>query len=248
MKGASLEVLSDTLGSIGVIVAAIVWGITGWTWVDPIVGAAIGVFILPRAYGSGARPPDPRAGGARPHRHPRCCTPDLAAIPGVVDVHDLHVWTLTSEMEVASAHIMVSVGTDHHAVLDEAREVLGTNTASPMRRCRSSPTTTRAATRWTGERRGCARCTRRRGCGVRCAGACGASRSLTHGHVVAALSSNLLLLVTLPVLAWGTVALAGGGELRGPWTVPSRAWVSLGCSRSSYTVLRNLPVGAALAP
>jgi cobalt-zinc-cadmium efflux system protein len=52
---------------------------------------------------------------------------DLAAIPGVVDVHDLHVWTLTSEMEVASAHLMVKAGTDHHAVLDEARDVLGNN-------------------------------------------------------------------------------------------------------------------------
>jgi hypothetical protein len=71
---------------------------------------------------------------------------------------------------------------------------------------------------------------------------------LSHGHVVAALSSNLLLLVTLPVLAWGTVALAGGGELRGPWSVPTRVWVSLGVFALAYTVLRNLPVGAALAP
>jgi cobalt-zinc-cadmium efflux system protein len=43
----------------------------------------------------------------------------------VVDVHDLHVWTLTSEMEVASAHLMVGAGTDTHAVLDQAREMLG---------------------------------------------------------------------------------------------------------------------------
>jgi len=45
-------------------------------------------------------------------------------VPGVVDVHDLHVWTLTSEMEVASAHLMIGPGTDAHAVLDQAREVL----------------------------------------------------------------------------------------------------------------------------
>ncbi|MGH9027709.1 MAG: cation diffusion facilitator family transporter, partial [Acidimicrobiia bacterium] len=42
----------------------------------------------------------------------------------VVDVHDLHVWTLTSEMEVASAHVMVRADTDPHAVLDRARELL----------------------------------------------------------------------------------------------------------------------------
>ena len=50
--------------------------------------------------------------------------PDLAGIDGVVDVHDLHVWTLTSEMEVASAHVMVTKETDAHAVLDGARSIL----------------------------------------------------------------------------------------------------------------------------
>ena len=49
---------------------------------------------------------------------------ELAAIPGVVDVHDLHVWTLTSEMEAASAHLMTVEGADAHGVLDQARELL----------------------------------------------------------------------------------------------------------------------------
>ena len=49
---------------------------------------------------------------------------DLAAIAGVVDVHDVHVWTLTSEMDVASAHVMITSGFDSHAVLDQARELL----------------------------------------------------------------------------------------------------------------------------
>ena len=48
----------------------------------------------------------------------------LRELPGVVDVHDLHVWTLTSDMEVATAHLMVRTGTDAHAVLDQARHVL----------------------------------------------------------------------------------------------------------------------------
>jgi cobalt-zinc-cadmium efflux system protein len=48
----------------------------------------------------------------------------LKVYPGVVDVHDVHVWTLTSEMDVASAHLMVGAGTDSHAVLDQARVVL----------------------------------------------------------------------------------------------------------------------------
>jgi cobalt-zinc-cadmium efflux system protein len=49
---------------------------------------------------------------------------ELAALGGVVDVHDLHVWTLTSNMEVASAHLMVQRDADAHGVLDEARHLL----------------------------------------------------------------------------------------------------------------------------
>ena len=50
VEGAYLEVMADMLGSIGVIVGATVLWITGWTWVDPVVGVAIGVFVLPRAW------------------------------------------------------------------------------------------------------------------------------------------------------------------------------------------------------
>ena len=49
---------------------------------------------------------------------------ELAALPGVVDVHDLHVWTLTSDMDAASAHLMTADGVDPHGVLDGARSVL----------------------------------------------------------------------------------------------------------------------------
>jgi cobalt-zinc-cadmium efflux system protein len=52
---------------------------------------------------------------------------DLGDVTGVVDVHDLHVWTLTSEMEVATAHLVVAVDADTHAVLDQARHLLQTN-------------------------------------------------------------------------------------------------------------------------
>jgi Protein of unknown function (DUF2752) len=79
---------------------------------------------------------------------------------------------------------------------------------------------------------------------------CGSLRGislLAHGQVLAALGSNLLLLVTLPALAWGAFALAGGAEVRGP-SVPSRAWIGVGLFALAYTVLRNLPIGSALAP
>jgi cobalt-zinc-cadmium efflux system protein len=124
LRGAYLEVLSDALGSVGVIVAAIVWGITGWGWVDPVIGAAIGLFILPRAWRLGAEAVRILVQAAPPGLDVADVQADLAAIPGVVDVHDLHVWTLTSEMDVASAHLMVKIDTDTHAVLDQARDVL----------------------------------------------------------------------------------------------------------------------------
>jgi len=124
LRGAYLEVVADTLGSIGVIAAAAVWGVTGWTWVDPVVGAAIGVFILPRAWRLGGEAVRVLVQAAPAGVDPGRVAADLLAIPGVVDVHDVHIWTLTSDMEVASAHVMVRSGTDPHAVLDQARHLL----------------------------------------------------------------------------------------------------------------------------
>jgi cobalt-zinc-cadmium efflux system protein len=124
VRGAYLEVLSDTLGSVGVIAAAVVLQVTGWEWVDPVVGAAVGLFILPRTWRLGRQAVRILVQAAPPDTDLDALRVDLAAIEGVVDVHDLHVWTLTSEMDVASAHLMVCDGTDAHSVLDQARELL----------------------------------------------------------------------------------------------------------------------------
>ncbi len=124
VEGAYVEVMSDALGSLGVIVGAIVWGATGWTWVDPVIGAAIGLFILPRAFRLGREAVRILVQAAPERIDVPALRADLAGIPGVVDVHDLHVWTLTSDMEVASAHLMVRIGTDSHGVLDQARALL----------------------------------------------------------------------------------------------------------------------------
>ena len=124
LQGAYLEVLSDMLGSVGVVVAAIVWGATGWGWVDPVIGAAIGVFILPRAWKLGRAALRVLVQVAPERLDIAVLQKEIAAIGGVVDVHDLHVWTLTSEMEVATAHLMVAAGTDTHGVLSQARALL----------------------------------------------------------------------------------------------------------------------------
>ncbi|OWY60952.1 hypothetical protein B7486_66425 [cyanobacterium TDX16] len=99
-------------------------GATGWEWVDPLVGVAIGIFIVPRAVRLGREALRILVQEAPADIDLDELAQALEEVPGVVDVHDLHVWTLTSEMEVATAHLMVTEGTDHHAVLDEARELL----------------------------------------------------------------------------------------------------------------------------
>jgi cobalt-zinc-cadmium efflux system protein len=124
VEGAYLEVLSDLVGSVGVIVGAAVMGVTGWAWVDPVVGVAIGVFILPRTVRLGRQALRILVQAAPPGTDLDALEAELRALTGVVDVHDLHVWTLTSDMDVASAHIMVCAGTDPHGVLDMARVVL----------------------------------------------------------------------------------------------------------------------------
>jgi cobalt-zinc-cadmium efflux system protein len=126
VEGAYLEVLSDTVGSVAVIVAAVVISITSWSWVDPVVAIAIGVWILPRAWRLAARALRIVMQAAPPGLDLDAVAGELSAIDGVVDVHDLHVWTLTSDMEVASAHLRVADDSDSHGVLDAARDLLRT--------------------------------------------------------------------------------------------------------------------------
>ena len=124
VEGAYLEVLADTIGSVGVIVGAVVMQVTGWSWVDPAVGVAIGLWVVPRTWRLASQALRILLQAAPKDLDLPALTRDLEGIDGVVDVHDLHVWTLTSEMDVASAHLMISNGQDAHAVLDGARALL----------------------------------------------------------------------------------------------------------------------------
>jgi cobalt-zinc-cadmium efflux system protein len=124
VRGAYVDAMADAAGSVGVIVAALVIEVTDWTPIDPIVAAVIGVWILPRAWRLAASSLRVLLQVAPAHVDLDAIRNDLLAVPGVVDVHDLHVWTLTSEMDVASAHVMIGPGTDAHGVLDQARVLL----------------------------------------------------------------------------------------------------------------------------
>lgn len=124
VKGAYLEVMADTVGSIGVILAAILIRWTGAGWIDTVAALAVGAFIAVRAVLL-AREVLGVLGQAAPAGiDPEQVRADLAAIDGVADVHDLHLWTLTSGMEVATVHLVIDAVVDPHPVLDAAQELL----------------------------------------------------------------------------------------------------------------------------
>jgi cobalt-zinc-cadmium efflux system protein len=125
-EGAYLEVLADMVGSVGVIVAAVLLQVFGWSWVDPVIGAAIGLWILPRTYRLGRRAVRILLQAAPEHVDLDRLIGDLEEIDAVIDVHDVHVWTLTSEMDAASAHLVIDTPTDSHGVLDRARQLVAT--------------------------------------------------------------------------------------------------------------------------
>ncbi len=124
VHGAYLEVVADALGSVGVIVAALILATTGWAYADPLIAAGIGLFIVPRSVRIARQAVRILVQAAPPHIRVDDVRGDLAGIEGVTDAHDVHVWTLTSDMEVASAHLMVHASADTHGVLDAARAVL----------------------------------------------------------------------------------------------------------------------------
>ncbi|MET8123099.1 cation diffusion facilitator family transporter [Micromonospora sp. NPDC005189] len=124
LQGAYLEVLGDLLGSLGVIGAALLITATDWWWADPLVAVAIGVFILPRTWRLARAAVRILVQAAPEHLQVTAVHDRLAAVPGVVEVHDLHVWTLTSGMDVASAHLTMAPGAEVGAVLTAARTAL----------------------------------------------------------------------------------------------------------------------------
>ena len=124
MKGAYYEVLGDMLGSIGVIAAALIVMFTGWTLADPIIGAGIGLFIIPRTWSLLKQAVAILMEGTPPEIDVTLIEKRILTIPGVAKIHDLHVWTLTSGLDAMSAHFDVDDNADGQAILLQAREIL----------------------------------------------------------------------------------------------------------------------------
>ncbi|HEY0642855.1 MAG TPA: cation diffusion facilitator family transporter, partial [Nocardioides sp.] len=124
VKGAYLEVVADAAGSVGVLLAGLLVDLTGEGLWDTVVAVAIGVFVAVRAVMLG-REVLAVLGQHAPHDVDLdAVVRDLEGVPGVAEVHDLHAWTLTSGMNVATAHVVTSVGADPQAVLTAAQATL----------------------------------------------------------------------------------------------------------------------------
>ena len=114
VQAALRHVLADLLGSVGVVVAALIIVTTGWERADPIVSAAIALLVLASSWGvlrdsvSILLEAAPRGVDAKQVEDA------IVRSPGVVSVHDLHVWTITSGFPALSAHVLVGAGEDCH--------------------------------------------------------------------------------------------------------------------------------------
>ncbi len=124
MRGAYLEVMGDLAGSAAVIVAAIVIALTGWAGADAVASALIGLLIVPRTVALlreatnillEAAPKGVDLAHVRQH---------IVDAPGVVDCHDLHAWTITSGVNVVSAHVVLGESADADAALDALSKCL----------------------------------------------------------------------------------------------------------------------------
>jgi cobalt-zinc-cadmium efflux system protein len=116
VKGAYLEVWADMLGSIGVIAGAIVIMLTGWQWVDAIVAIGIGMWVLPRTWILLKDTTQILLEGVPRGIDLAELRAAIAATPGVCGVHDLHVWSLTSNDHSLSTHVQLIEGADFESV------------------------------------------------------------------------------------------------------------------------------------
>jgi len=124
MRGAWLHVLTDALGSVGAMIAAgLIWAL-GWYWADPVASALIGLLVIYSAW---------RLVGeavqvlmeAAPHGIDVDKIRDaIMGVAGVLETHDLHVWTITSGLESLSAHVVIDDGQPHELLLTQLRTLL----------------------------------------------------------------------------------------------------------------------------
>ncbi|MBN6150838.1 cation transporter [Xanthomonas sp. AmX2] len=124
MKGAYLEVWSDMLGSVAVILGALAIRLTGWKVIDPILAVLIGLWVLPRTWLLLREAVNVLLEGVPKGVDLAAVRAYLLAAPGVQGVHDLHVWALASSTPALTAHVVLADAADGDALRVSLREGL----------------------------------------------------------------------------------------------------------------------------
>ena len=124
VKGAYLEVWADMLGSVAVILGALLIRWTGWKPIDPILAVLIGLWVLPRTWVLLREAINVLLEGVPKGIDLPQVQQALSSYPGVEDVHDLHVWALASSTPALTAHVVVSETTDRDRLRDALAELL----------------------------------------------------------------------------------------------------------------------------
>jgi cobalt-zinc-cadmium efflux system protein len=124
IRAAKLHVLADLASSAGVVVAGLVMLATGWAYADPITAILIGVLVVASTGGVLRETVGVLLEGAPRGMDAREVGAAIAGTEGVVGVHDLHLWTITSGFPALSAHVLVAAGADCHAIRRELEVLL----------------------------------------------------------------------------------------------------------------------------
>ena len=124
MQGAYLEVLSDALGSIGVIAAGIIIYTTGFNLADPIISIGLALFILPRTWSLIKKSVSVLMEGVPENISYEEVRQVILNIKGITGVFDLHVWAITSGMNALSAHVVVIDTSKSQTILQEINSIL----------------------------------------------------------------------------------------------------------------------------
>jgi cobalt-zinc-cadmium efflux system protein len=124
MRGAWLHVLTDALGSLQAIVAGVLVWALGWYWIDPVASILIGLLVIYSSWSLIRQSVAVLMEGAPGHIDVDDVRSSLLALPHVFNVHDLHIWTITSGFVALSAHVTCPEVRDSDAVLRAARTML----------------------------------------------------------------------------------------------------------------------------
>ncbi len=125
VRAALRHVLADVAGSVGVILAALIILTTGWELADPIVSIVISVLIALSAWSILRDSVDVLLEAAPPGMDSEKIGYSMASLDGVDEVHDLHIWQITSGMPMLSAHVLVEPDSDCHGIRRRLEEMLG---------------------------------------------------------------------------------------------------------------------------